>query len=214
MTKHYKYSRSLHWVTLCCFLFPFFYTGCGPSAEEKLAMEKTKQDSISADSIQQGGIYTKSVDTIIQKNITQVNTSKEQGQSLSLQVDNPPSSGKTTITLSQNISNKNSFLRSLLIPKADTYTGIATVMDIIPYTSFLAIFISLLFLIISLVVKFIDKGAKKAIVLLDFIALIFLCISEPFSLGSEKLWGFWVAVTFTLALTIYDLYITKQPLDN
>src|SRR5688572_25207468 len=42
-----NYSIPLHIATLFCFLLPFFYSGCSPSAEEKKkAEEKRVQDSI------------------------------------------------------------------------------------------------------------------------------------------------------------------------
>lgn len=222
MTKHFKYSKGLHWATLCCFLFPFFYTGCGPSAGEKAAKEKATQDSSAlyqtviapetnnADTAQQEGALTKSVDTIVEKTISQIDPSKEPVPSLHPETtaSEPEKESKNP---SEKISNKFPFLKPFLIPKSDTYTGIATVIDTISFITFLAVFISFFFLIISLAIKFIEVSAKKTIAFLDILALIFLFISQPFSLGgdNEKLWGFWVALTFVFSLTIYDLYLIK-----
>lgn len=212
MTKHFKFSKRLHWATLCCFLFPFFYTGCGPSAGEKAAMEKVKQDSIATATIKTetslpDSTSNKLVETAI-PNIAQVDTLKEQESSMQLDTTASKTENESK-TPSQRISNKLTFLQPLLIPKSDTYSGIATVIDSIPYIIYFAIFIAFLFLIISLIVKFIDIHARKTIALLDTFALIFFCISRPYSWDSERLWGFWVAAAFTFALTIYDFYLIK-----
>lgn len=46
MLKQSKFSKALHIATFCCFLLPFFYTGCGKSEAEKEASEKASQDSL------------------------------------------------------------------------------------------------------------------------------------------------------------------------
>jgi hypothetical protein len=233
MIKHYKFSKRLHLATLCCFLLPFFYTGCGPSAEEKAAAEKANQDSIAA--VEASKIDTsiiertsnKPVDTIIENQAIQPDTNIKQlaiqpaDSTSSNQVDTSKdqvtSSQSNTTSSKQNpddnpsekISNKFTFLRPLLIPKPYTYTGIATVINsIYPVVCYCATFISFLFLILSLVVKFIDIGARRSVVLLDILGLCFLIISVPFPYG-DKLYGFWVAVTFASILAVYDIYIIK-----
>lgn len=201
MIKHFKFSKGLHWITFCCFFLPFFYTGCGPSYKEKEAAEKAKQDSaatITSNSVKEpkDSLTAKSFDITYNKQIA------------SLSADTI--SKTETKTPSQKIVNEFKILRPVLIPKEDTYTGIATVIDSIPFIAYFAIFISFLFLIISLIIKFIEKNARKTIVLLDVLTIIFLFISTPYSWNSEKLWGFWVATTFTIVLTIYDFYIIRH----
>ncbi len=218
MTKHYKYSKRLHWATLCCFLFPFFYTGCGgPSSEEIAAKEKYKQDSTAAvvaanaantpkDTLNK--TMTESADTTAQNYFSQVETSKNQTQSLLAETPKTNMAKETRMS-SEKISDKFTFLKPFLTPKINTYTGIATVIDSITYIEYFSVFLSFLILIICLVIKFIEITATKTIVLLDTLGLIFLFISQPLpflSIGAEILWGFWVAVTFVFVLTIYDFY--------
>ncbi len=214
MTKYFTFSKRLHWATLCCFLFPFFYTGCGPSAEDKATMEKAKQDSIAAvtgqtETESPDSAKTTILDSTKHEEIAEVDTSTE--QTSILQPDTTTSkTEKESKTPSQKISNQLGFLRPILVPKQDTYTGVATVIDGIPFIPYFSIFISFLFLIISLVVKFIDSNARKTIVLLDILALISLFVSQPYSFDSEKLWGFWVAMTFVFALSVYDIYVIRR----
>ena len=223
MTKHFKFSKRLHLATLCCFLFPFFYIGCDSGAKEKAAHEKYKQDSIAAqDSIAyeevdklasenkaavvKDSALIKPVDTIIQNNTLQTDTSYT--QTLISQPDSSTFKKETeSKSYSQTISTKFEFLRPLLNPTEDTYTGLATVIDSIQLIYFFSTFICFLFLLISLVVKFIDLKAIKTILLLETFALIFLFIAETY--WGLKIWGYWVALTFILALTIYDFYIIR-----
>ena len=249
MTKHFKFSKRLHLATLCCFLFPFFYTGCDTSLSVRLAKEKAekyKQDSIAAqDSIAQiialseisavqdsiadygnaqaavvkDSALIKPVDTIIQNNTLQTDTSYT--QTLISQPDSSTFKKETeSKSYSETISTKFEFLRPLLIPKEDTYTGLATVIDSIPLIYLISPFICFLFLLISLVVKFIDLNAIKTILLLETFALIFLFIAPGMysfvitggtieTFWGLRIWGYWVALTFILALTIYDFYIIR-----
>jgi hypothetical protein len=214
MTKHFKYSKGLHWVTLFCFLFPFFYTGCGPSAKEKAALETAEQDTIVSLKMQKeiektDSLNKTSIGSTIEKDSAEFDRLTE--NTSILRTDTTTSkTEKDSETLSLKISNKFEFLRPILVPKEDTYTGIAVVMDGIPLIPFLGIFISFLLLIISLIVKYMDHNARKTIVLLDILVIISLYISEPYSFDSKKLWGYWVAMTLVCVLSLYDLYIFRR----
>jgi hypothetical protein len=198
MTKHQKISRIFHCVTLCCFLLPFFYTGCRQNAEENATYSKEIQDSIefkanhtspyTQDSVseQTGDTITDTVSTQLSE--TTVSNSKSE-----------------SFTPSQDISKKYMFLRPFLVSKEKTFSGIAIIIDSVLIIPYFAVFISFLILLIGLTIKFIDRNARKGIVLLDFLSLIFLFFSQPYSLISEKLWGFWIAIIFILVLTVYDI---------
>jgi hypothetical protein len=93
----------------------------------------------------------------------------------------------------------------VLVPKENTYTGIAAVIDTAAYLFYFAIFLSFLLLIISLVIKFMEANARKTIVLLNTLALVSLFFSVHFSGYSERLWGFWTALSFMVLLTAYDV---------
>jgi membrane protein implicated in regulation of membrane protease activity len=61
-----------------------------------------------------------------------------------------------------------------------------------------------------LTIKYLDTNALKTIGLLDTLALIFLIISEPIGIFSDRLWGLWVAIILFLTVTILDIYILKN----
>lgn len=198
MTKHQKYSRILHWVTLCCFLLPFFYTGCRQNIEENPTPGKVIQDSIEFKANQtitstQDSVFEQSADTTPDTLSTQLSDTT---------VCN---SKNESFTPSQEISSKYKFLRPFLVSREKTFSGVAIIIDSILIIPYFAVFISFLLLIIGLAVKFIDRNAHKVIVLLDFLALISLFFSKPYSLISEKLWGFWIALILVLVLTVYDI---------
>jgi len=209
MTNQNKYSRLIHIVTMLSFLLPFFFNGCGQTAAKK----KKAEDKRIQDSIENAQKYFDSThvnlnqpDTIRQIKISQVDTVKKQ-MSTNHADTIKNNADKKSEYLSEEISKKYSFLSSILIPKADIHTGLATVIDTFRYINYFAIFISLLLLIISLTIKFVDVDAKKAIGLLDTIALIFLAITQSAFITSETLWGYWVCLTALICLTVYDLYL-------
>ncbi len=220
MRKHLRISKGLNWLTLLCFFLPFFYTGCGESAEEKAAAEKAKADSIAAvesihkqasitDTIKpdQNSISSSTNDTtpvITENDVTTDNTLSIPG------ISNDPKS--TT----QKIIERFPFLKPLLTPKENTVTGIATVLDVTPYILGCLIFICFLFLILTLIIKYIDKNAIRTIGLLEALAFVCLIFSD-YPLLSEKLWGYWVGLFFLLVLMIYDFYLiflSKRPVSE
>jgi hypothetical protein len=211
MITNYKYSKRLHLATICCFLLPFFYGGCGSGPEEKAAAEKAKTDSLEAiEAVKTAETLHDSVigtfpDTITQNNISKKDTPDK--QVLIQESDTKQKTEDNSKTVSQKVVNNFPFLRSFLIPREYTYTGIASVIDVSGFIVWISIFVSFLLLIIGLIVKFIETGALKTIILLDILALGFLIISESMSWDCEKLWGFWLCVVLASLLTIYDIYI-------
>ncbi len=208
MKKHFAYSKRLHLATLCCFLLPFFYfTGCGPSAEEKAAREKATQDSIIAvEKTMTTNVFVKP-DTInkerIKENVSDTTIQTKE----STPIAREPEKEDKSKSNSEKISDKYGFLSPILIPKPNTYTGLASIIDTTSLAFLASIFISFLLLIISLVVKFIESKARKTTVLLNFLSLIFLLFSRPYSYDYNILWGYWVAISFVALLTAYDVVI-------
>jgi hypothetical protein len=200
MTKYSKYSKRLHFVTLLCFLLPFFYTGCG---KEEVEAEMSVQDTIKtvqpleSDTVLQDSLVINSIDTSVASKSVQTDTASR-------------SEPKKEASPSERISNKIPFLKPILTPSPDIFSGIATVIDTIPFVIYFATFLSFIFLIVGFVVKYIDKKASKTIVLLDTLALVSLIISRSSSWNCSKLWGLWICVTLISILTIFDFYIVKQ----
>lgn len=216
MTKYFRVSKIIHWVTLCCFISPFFYTGCGDRADEVAVEEVSIQDSTISDTTANYQVLTDSINLTFVDSSKQQNVAKDDSSIIitaDLEQDSTAAKAKKDDdVLSQKICNKLSFLRFILIPEPNTYTGLALVVDIIPFLPFISIFLCFLFLIISLVIKFVEAIAKKSIVLFEFMALIFIFIAKPYySWGmGEKLWGYWLTTLFIIFLCAYDMYLIRR----
>jgi hypothetical protein len=200
MLKHSKYSIRLHWVTMLCFLLPFFYTGCDISREEKEAEEMALADStktivkveeINSDST---SVHADSLLATRMSELTDTSNSKKDSKEK---------------TISGKIVEKYSILQPILVPKEGVYSGIAVVIDTFSYLAYCTIFICFLLLIISLITKYMEPKAKKIIALLNLLAFISLLFSHPYSWDSVKLWGYWTTLAILFILTLYDLYIIK-----
>jgi hypothetical protein len=233
MFNHSRYSKTIHIVVFLSFFLPFFYTGCGPSNEEKAKKEKALTDSIvevekakvkaeaekavaEADSMKQKDSIMAAIDSAKAENETKLNDSMaiaaaKKVDSTVSNNDSPliPKSPIDDKTLADKIANRVPFLAPVLVPKEDTYTGIASVINLIVVTEYIAIYISFLLLLICFTIKFIDKEARKTIVLLDVLATVLLFISRAENLTSHILYGYWLAFSFAVVLTVYDFYVMR-----
>ncbi len=117
------------------------------------------------------------------------------------------SSKKENELSSTEISKQAPILKPFLNPSDNVYSGIATVFDSIPLICFFMTPIAFLILLIGFTTKFIDKNARRIIVLLDFLVITFLLVAQSLSWECQRLWGFWTTVGFVGLLTIYDIYI-------
>ncbi len=216
-----SYSKRIHLVVFCCFLFPFFYTGCGgPSEEEIAAKEKSRQDSITAFTAAKNGTIAV-YDTAKQKPaaVTTTDTTKpaiveNKDTTIQQAIVHPKDKDKDdeekNSTLSEKIVKQLPILKPLLVPKEKTFSGIASVIDTAMYLPFYSVFLSFLLLVLSLVVKYMDAQARTTIAMLNTLALISLYVSTHFSGYSEDLWGFWVAFSFVLLLTAFDIFVAVK----
>lgn len=201
-----KYSRLLHVLVLCAFFLPFFQSGCGsPSAEEKAKQEAQFQaDSIAKATREMDSLMSFEPDTF-QANISSA--------TVSMPVDTIAKNNEAFNYLSddQNLSLtiiKNfPILKPLLHPEQNVYTGLGTAINLFPLMFLFGTFLSMLFLLVGLVVKFLEKSAFKTILFLEIIAALFLYNAAPFNVWGEKLWGYWVTFTSIIILIIFDFYI-------
>ena len=116
--------------------------------------------------------------------------------------------------LSQRLSKRFPIIAPIFISRECTRTGLGMVVDTIPYLSIFSIFIALLLICISLLIKFIEKSAQVTIVILELIALIALFKTQPvYFITYVKLWGFWVATSLVCILVLFDtiiIFINKK----
>ena len=213
MKKHYRNSRILNVAILLCFLLPFFYAGCDPTKEEKEAAgQKRIADSIDAalnaaiDSALFADQITDSSNALVKATEADTSIINEIGEEVK---ELPTDKAKETETISESIVDKFPFLKPILVPDVDTFSGIAIVIDSVPYLAFFTAFISMLLLLISLLSKFIDKQSLKIILMLDLLAFVSLTVSSPISLGFERRYGFIVTLSLLLMQVIYDIYLVR-----
>jgi hypothetical protein len=196
MTRHFKYSKGLHVLTLFCFLLPFFNTSCdGKSKEEK---EKEEMEmAAKADTV----IVTEDTGYVVEENISIPVTDSVNTTTNPKKKDELPS-----ITLSEKVP----FLKPILNPSENVYSGLGTIIDSLQWLPFFITPVAFLLLLISLTAKFIDKNTMRTIILLDLLSFIFLLIAKSLSWDCERLWGLWVTITSIGVLTIYDIFINRQ----
>jgi hypothetical protein len=209
-----KYSRFLHVLVLCTFFLPFFQSGCGgPSAEEKAKQKAQRQaDSIAKATSEMDSLMGLESDTIEIEtpfvDTSHIDTSAIGNSPNQNDADN---SNNKEEYLSAILTKKYHFLKIFLNPEPNVYTGIGMSMNALPYVFQIGTFLSVLFLLISLAGKFLDKSAFKTILFLEVIAALFLYHAYIlFDISGEKLWGYWVALTSILILILFDFYICWQ----
>ncbi len=205
-----KYSRFIHVLILCTFFLPFFHSGCGsPSAEEKLKMEAQHQaDSIAEATREMDSLVSLYPDTF-QANISYsadstavsepVDTNAKENQVFNYLNDDE--------NLSLTIIKKFPILKPLLNPEQNVYTGLGTAINLFPLMFLFGAFLSMLFLLVGFLVKFLEKSALKTILFLEIIAALFLYNAAPFDVWGEKLLGYWVSFTAIILLILYDSYM-------
>lgn len=199
-----KYSRFIHVLVLCTFFLPFFYTGCGgPSAEEKLkAEDQRKADSIAgtSDILISDTFYNDSSN----ESITELDTTNDTTPFIAKQDTSKNDKEKS---ISQQIVEAYPIFKIFLNPKPNIYRGIGTTINVFPYFFLFGTFLSLLFLLVSFLVKFLEKNAQKTILVLEVIAFIFLYNASSYDYWGEKLWGYWVSFTAIILLILFDFYM-------
>jgi len=196
MKKLQTFSFHLHWVTLCCFLLPFFYDSC--------TNEKKPEEAFIDTSVVVVPVGT-TLDSMSQKNnsvdstkITSIDTTATE-----------PTNQKDEL-LSETIIKKYPILEPILIPDTGIHTGLATIINTIKFLSLFVATITFLLLSIGLLAKLIDKNAVKTFLLLEICAIGFLLIACPPFFGHDKLWGYWLCILCMSTITILDAYIVYK----
>ncbi|MBO9701133.1 MAG: hypothetical protein J7604_13055, partial [Sporocytophaga sp.] len=177
---------------MCCFLLPFFYTGCEKTKESAKATEVI--DTIAhLDTIP---LLDESSSQVDSSRIETINNSTKKDS-----IDNTTSKVNND-DLAQLISIKIPLLSPILVPNPDTYSGLAMFINTLRYISFYGISISFILLTISLIAKYIEPGAKKIILLLEVISFAAFAITRPLTWEYKILWGYWLAFVFVSLLFI------------
>ncbi|MFZ1705313.1 MAG: hypothetical protein WAT79_13275 [Saprospiraceae bacterium] len=206
MHGYFKISKILHWSILLCFFLPFFrYEGCGSSQTEVYP---------------ETPLYENSIDTTIPNDDKTTEEYKESDAIDTFGIINDSSSNvniqesqkvKNHDKLSEKLSFDYPFLKPILNPKPNYYSGIGLLLDSYLFLIYGSLFLSFLLLLLSLCIKYFEKISLKTIVLLDTLSLITFYCSYPFTIGPvEKLWGYWFCFVLILIMTIYDFLMLKN----
>lgn len=187
MNTFLKSSKTFHWLLMLCLTLPFFYTGC----------EETKSEEVPP----------ASVDSIMQVAPSQADTLAPAPL-----ITDTPANKKEDKLVSQKIVRKFPFLKLILIPKHDTYSGLALLIDNLSYLYYYGIVLFWIFLSISLLLKYIDKNAFKSIMLFNILALLSLAIAEPVAFQFQRVWGFWLTLGLVAILNVLDFFIFFEEL--
>jgi len=184
MSKQLKVSKFLHWLTFLCLTLPFYFDGCGTKPVER---EIINQDS-----------------TII--HLAKVDSLRENNDAETSQLNDSTNDERLEKKPSQKLSEEYPLLKPVLIPKESTYTGFAEMIDTFEYLKCFGTLLFVLFLLVGLVLKYVDKTALASFTFIDLISLTFLLTSEPAMFNFDRLWGFWVTLSLVVILTVYDTY--------
>lgn len=194
-------------------MLPFFYSSCGgPSEEEKMKMEEKRiQDSI--DNVIGLTTMNNSDSVIAYANPVIVSENNDDIQENA--AAKPQLTKNKTFNndkpYSNTICNKYPFFKPILVPKENNYTGLASALNVFEVIYLFSCFISLLLLLlIAILIKFIERNARKSIVLIELFSFLFLFISQPniqITFNSNILWGYWCCLGCMGILALFDLYL-------
>lgn len=189
MKTHQKLAQILRILTLCAFALPFFYTGCMEKKEE--AGPEVEIDSSTA-------VIEEPLKTQIDSSTTATDTSVAVVQN-----DNTESKERA---LSSELSLKYPLLRPFLESKEHTFSGLAMILDLIPFLGRIAFFVAFLLFIMGYIITYFDSQAIISVFIIDGTALAFLLFANPVSFNCERLWGAWVCYVLAVLLVFYDLF--------
>lgn len=197
------YSKLIHVIVFATFFLPFFQNGCGPSAEEKVKTEQKRQ----ADSIANANTLKDSVASQKNKPVISVTDSIDidstDAADLKTYHDIPQKEKRISVELAEQFP----FLKSLLNPAEAISTGAGSIIDCSPYILTVSTFLCMLLLLVSFILKFIDKRALNAIIFIELLSFIALYYAVPITWLGEKLWGYWVCFYAIIVLLAFDIYV-------
>lgn len=198
------YSKIIHVIVFATFFLPFFENGCGPSAEEKLKAENRRQvDSIAKYTAMEDSIASQKNEPLVSEEIDSIN--------MDTSIISKPINANTTTEkekrVSVQVAEQFPFLKPLLSPTENISTGVGAIIDSSTYFVFIYSSLCLLLLLISFVIKFIDKKALNTIIFIELLSIVALYNALPITLFGNKLWGYWFCFCAIIALVVFDVYV-------
>lgn len=196
--KKFNISKYLQVGLLFCFLLPFFPQGCQQKMEESSIENTVDEESIDEEivdeEIEDNAENTMESFPLNAENKNEIDTETEE---------------KNEEVPSMRIAQKSNLLRYVLRPN-DNYTGVATLIDLIPFINLgYGLGIAFILFFLALVIKF--KDFNNIFILLNVLGLIFLSFSHSTDLfSSKRLWGFWFCLAWCVLMIMYDLILLKK----
>jgi len=194
-------SKAIHWLAVLCLLLPFFYTGC--NREEK------EEETVTPDTAL---VVAEDTATVVAEDTAMMtppdtNVIAESVTPEPVDTATPAKSNKEADVLSEELTEKYPWLKPILIPKEDTSTGLAVVLDSGFYFPLFGSFVFALLLVMGLLIKYLNRKALNIHLLLDLMAIAALLLAHPIAWNMERLWGFWVTLGVVSVMTLYDILV-------
>ncbi len=197
MKNHSRISRLLHILVFVSFLTPFFFVAC-----EHVEEAPTTLDSVHTEVVTASDTIIR--DTTVSHDTLRADTPK------SLFIDQAVSEKNedgAKESMAYQISKEYRFTKPFLVPYKHSYSGLAIFIDSCINVPFFAIFNAMLFLIISLVMKFMKAQTPKMIFFHLLLAFIFLSLARPISFDCKILWGYWVCLALLGVTAMFDFWV-------
>jgi len=193
MKRAIKISKFLQIGLLLTLFLPFFPSGCeSKHAEEVPVQEITDNDLLSSDSVNQLSAAFES-DTVV--------TATAENR---IQQTDSTQKGSNDSELSSKLAKKSSILRLLLRPN-NNYTGIASLIETFSVFQLgYGLGMACILWVVALVVKF--KDFNNIFMLINIIGLVLMFYSHSIAniLNDDRLWGFWVCISWSATMIVYD----------
>jgi hypothetical protein len=189
-------SRLLHILVFVSFLTPFFFVGCDEVEEAPTTTDSVMtRQALAPDSI---------VQDTIPRDTLKSDTAKS---ALIYQSPSPEKEDGAVESIAYKITKKYHFTKPFLVPDKDTYSGLAIVVDTSANVPFFAIFNAVLFLVISLVMKYMNAQSPKMTFFHLLLAFIFLSMARPISFDCKVLWGYWICLALLGLTAMFDFWV-------
>lgn len=192
MLTYKSRSLLLHVLVLSTFMLPFYFTGCKKVAEADSTVVTSNDTTTVRDS---NTTKPPVSDTIAPLATTAGYKSAPQND-----IDDTPA---------QSLSKEYLWLKPILVPAKDTYTGLGILVNLGTLIPYIALGFTMFLLVFSLVLKMINS-ASTIVFIHSLTAFLFLLVAQPIAFSTKTLWGYWVCLGTLVLLLVHDGYGLRE----
>ncbi len=185
MKKLFRISLGFNLLTICSFCLPFFLNNCEGKKEESKEISVLGKETIESE---------KKLE--IEKPL--VDTTKVQKTILSSKKDE---------YFATEIVGNYPILKPIIEPKHNTFTGLGTILNTIPYYFQFSISFGMLMLILGFFSKIVEQKITYTHLIIDILAIIFIKNAIPIFFDFEYLWGYWFCLTLIILMLMWDSWV-------